>query len=189
MNIKAREKFRKIDGIIIKKIYVKFLYDVYVSNHGNIYKIIDGKRVDAVPVYDKSKGYMVVNLQTELGPKNILVHRLVALCFVPNDEPNHTIVNHIDGYKIHNYYKNLEWTDTRGNMQHASVHGLCNPKYGENHYISKLTESNVKDIKILIKSGFSNVDIVDIMHANGVDISRQSINQIRINKAWKHVSI
>ena len=41
---------------------------------------------------------------------NMLMHRLVALCFLVNDEPNAKVtVDHIDGDKLNYSVDNLEW--------------------------------------------------------------------------------
>lgn len=55
-----------------------------------------------------------------------LVHRLVALAFVPNprDKPE---VNHIDGDKRNNHYKNLEWSTQSENMLHSFKIGTHTP--------------------------------------------------------------
>lgn len=65
------------------------------------------------------KGYRVVTIAMFKGKKTQKVHRLVAKAFVPN--PNgFEEVNHIDGDKENNNAENLEWTDRKGNMGHAS---------------------------------------------------------------------
>jgi len=63
-------------------------------------------------------GYYHVNLSKENQVKTYLVHRLVALAFIPNpsDKPQ---VNHIDGNKLNNLVENLEWVTQSENMQHA----------------------------------------------------------------------
>lgn len=49
----------------------------------------------------------------------MLVHRLVALVFIPNNNPCYTIVDHIDGNKFNNNYRNLRWCDQRTNSNNA----------------------------------------------------------------------
>lgn len=190
INIKAREKYIKLNNITISGKEYTFAYDLYVSNYGNIYKIIDGKKVFAKNVFDESKGYFVVNLkmynENKKYNKNILVHRLVALCFIKNPN-NYNIINHIDGNKKNNYYKNLEWCNTKMNMTHASKHGLCNPVYGEKHYISKLNNKMALYIWNLYSQGYKTNDIYNIITNKGIDISKSSLKQIKHKRTWKHV--
>lgn len=72
-----------------------------------------------------NSGYETVILSVE-GKKSSyrLVHRIVAMTFIPNPEglPQ---VNHINGNKLDNGWKNLEWCDPKGNMTHAKEMGLA----------------------------------------------------------------
>jgi hypothetical protein len=69
---------------------------------------------------DLSSGYLSVSLSHSNGKKKIRIHRLVALHFVTNRDPDKfNIVNHINGNKLDNYYTNLEWTDAKTNNEHA----------------------------------------------------------------------
>lgn len=69
-------------------------------------------------------GYIYVDLFKETI-KPLRVHRLVALAWVVNPNPNRfTIVNHRDGIRINNWWENLEWTDYSGNNYHAINAGL-----------------------------------------------------------------
>ena len=53
------------------------------------------------------------------------IHRIVAKAFVKNEKPEeYDVVNHLDGCKLNNYYKNLEWGDTSKNNKHAFDTGL-----------------------------------------------------------------
>lgn len=68
-------------------------------------------------------GYMKVLLAFGGEKKQLLVHRLVALHFLPNPY-EHPFVNHKDGDKTNNDLSNLEWIDESGNAQHALKTGL-----------------------------------------------------------------
>jgi hypothetical protein len=53
------------------------------------------------------------------------VHRLVAMTFCYNSDPEHnTIVNHIDGVRTNNHFDNLEWCTITENNLHARETGL-----------------------------------------------------------------
>lgn len=56
------------------------------------------------------------------------LHRIIAFLFVPNEDwENNTVVNHLDGNKLNNDYRNLEWTTVKGNTKHAYDLGLFIP--------------------------------------------------------------
>lgn len=56
-------------------------------------------------------------------PKDFLVHRLVALAFIPKIEGKNCI-NHIDGNPKNNNVSNLEWCNHSENNKHAFETGL-----------------------------------------------------------------
>ena len=65
-------------------------------------------------------GYLQVALQKHKKRKDEKIHRLVAEAFIPNPE-NKPQVNHLDGNKLNNYYKNLEWCTNGENQIHSYV--------------------------------------------------------------------
>lgn len=117
-----------------------------VSNYGSIYS----KRTDKIlkPTITAT-GYLTIC--TKIGGRlgiNITkrVHRLVAEAFIPAIKDK-IYVNHIDGDKKNNYYKNLEWVTASENSQHAHDNGMIATARGTDSVISKLTESQVKYIR------------------------------------------
>lgn len=74
-----------------------------------------------------SNGYYKYCLYVNKQAKYYSAHKLVALYFVPNKN-NQEIVNHIDGNKLNNFYKNLEWCSYQDNANHAWKEGLNSSK-------------------------------------------------------------
>ena len=100
-----------------------------------------------------NKGYYLV----VLNGKSLLVHRLVAKTFIPN--PNdYKVVNHINGIKTDNRFKNLEYTTQQDNCKKAWEKGLCE-NVREKAYTTKR--------KITIKTSRK----VAQMHINGTIIN------------------
>lgn len=64
--------------------------------------------------------------QVSITEGNILVHRLVAKLFIPNNNTKLNVVNHIDNNKLNNNVDNLEWVDYKGNTAHAISQGRLN---------------------------------------------------------------
>lgn len=90
-----------------------------------------------------TSGYLGVNLSSP-GNKTFMVHRLVALAFLPNPELKE-YVNHKDGVKTNNSVSNIEWATPTENAKHALDNKL-NSHYGENNNFSKLNLDQVNDI-------------------------------------------
>lgn len=62
-------------------------------------------------------GYARVGLRLNGKTKEMLVHRLVAQCFIENPK-NKPIVNHLDTNKQNNAVENLEWCTYKENSAH-----------------------------------------------------------------------
>jgi hypothetical protein len=120
----------------------------------------------------KATSYVQVCLCTNQRRKLFLVHRLVAMAFIPNPL-NKPQVNHKNGIKNDNYDSNLEWTTAKENQRHSydilkttpvnlgkiEINAVCNKKinqYSKNNdfiasyyslnYAGEITHTNVTSI-------------------------------------------
>jgi predicted XRE-type DNA-binding protein len=146
-----------------------------VSNLGNV-KSLDRPDSRGYRIKGKLKkltksnnGYTHVSLHKEGKPITKLVHRVVAEAFMDNPE-NKRVVNHLNGNKTDNRLINLEWATYGENVKHAYDNNLI-PK-GENHYSSKLSDQEVKEIRRLCS--IDRVKQKDIAERYGVDPSHIS---------------
>lgn len=108
-------------------------------------------------------GYLTVTLGKLKGKRtSIAVHRLVAMLFVPNDDPdNKKEVNHIDYNRQNPRYDNLEWITHVDNIRHSSNAGrFSDSKKGIKNGRSKYSEEEVLKIRELYKLGYTVMDIV-----------------------------
>lgn len=69
-------------------------------------------------------GYHQIVLTENGTRKTYTVHRLVAEAFIDNKEHKPT-VNHIDGNKLNNDYRNLEWATHKEQKDHSIKIGLA----------------------------------------------------------------
>lgn len=156
----------------------------WISNHGR-FKSIGGKYTKLHP-----DGYVTLGFPDTTGYKSAMlrrpgvsernrIHVYVAEHFCLKIK-GCECVNHLDGDKWNNYYKNLEWDTMGGNVRHAVATGLMNMK-GENHPNGKLKEVEVIQMRILRKSGSTYQKI-----ANQYGVNRRHASDVirGINWGW-----
>lgn len=92
-----------------------------ISRNGQVINLANNTPLTPI---ENPNGYFKVGLANgKGGHEQLLLHRLVALHYLPNPY-GHPEVNHKDGNKGHNRWRNLEWVDEIGNAQHALRTGL-----------------------------------------------------------------
>lgn len=117
MTDKKQQKKENTEQEIWKPItYLKLGRTHEVSNKGNVRSRISGEIIKT----SLRSGYKSV----AIGGVWCKNHRIVALTFIPNDNPLKKQVNHIDGNKLNNCVENLEWVTAKENNQHSIKNGL-----------------------------------------------------------------
>jgi len=173
----------EIDNVTLK-------YDYEVSNTGEVRRVIvPNKEYNYMNRLILQNQYVSVSLRTYGKPISKLVHRLVALAFIPNDDPeNKTQVNHINGNKQCNWVGNLEWLSPLENTRHAVDTGLAHPSHGHQPHgvqsgVCNHTEEQVrKACELLEKRELSYAAIGRIVGANA-DFVRSLTRGV-----WPHIT-
>jgi len=125
--------------------------------------------------------YPGTTLQRDGVAKSFLVHRLVAIAFVPNPD-NKPQVNHKNGIKSDNRSENLEWVSVSENHNHAFRTGLKTGRKGMSHHNAKLTDSDVLEIRRLRSSGVSRPAI-----SRQFGVGCGCVRDIVLRNHWKHI--
>jgi hypothetical protein len=107
-------------------------------------------------------------------------HQVVAEAFI-GPCPRGKEVNHKDGVKSNNYFRNLEYKTHVENCRHAASTGLL-PR-GSLKAHSKLFERDVLRIRRLVANGSAQQK--DLAELYGV--TRAAISSICLRKSWRHI--
>lgn len=133
-----------------------------ISEQGHIFSLVSKKFLK--PFEDKD-GYPKISL----GSNSYLISRLVAYEYL--DDPNlELVVDHIDGNKKNNDYRNLEWVTIRENTLRAErlglrkVRGIAN---GNNCYPEEL----IHDICRLLEQGSTPIEVFRIFRKSAVRVN------------------
>lgn len=120
-------------------------------------------------------GYLQIQLWNNFGkPKDMLIHRLVAVSFVDNPH-NFPIVNHKDEDRANNNAFNLEWCDAKYNLNYKNR----NSKLSKRMTINSTYDLGVKqyDLQGNFITNFSNAveagkSLEGNYHNNAISITR-----------------
>lgn len=149
-----------------KERLVKYSTGVIIKHKGRVLK------------QENNKGYKRVTLSKNGEVIRFQVHRLVAMHFVDNTERK-PHVNHLDGDGANNRVENLEWCTAQENEIHS--HKVLGKRAlrGEQKSQSKLTETDVIEIRDLYKHGYFQRELADLYK-----VGRRHISDIVNKKRW-----
>lgn len=160
-----------------------------VSNLGNV-KSLD--RIDCrgrhlkgkiVPHFSEKDGYLIVSFCKNGIAKHFRVHRLVASAFIQNPH-NLSEVNHKDENKKNNCAENLEWCNTKYNINYGKRNQRVSEALsGEKTYNHKLTEEQVKEIRSTYQRRSKDFNAKKLSKMYGVSLSH--ISRIINKKRWR----
>ena len=85
--------------------------------------VVNAKTGRVLHQYKSKHGYLRVALYENGKQKRVLVHRIVAMKYIPNPH-NLPQVNHKNGIKTDNRVENLEWVTCKENIIHSYKNGL-----------------------------------------------------------------
>lgn len=160
-----------------------------ITGYEGCYQVSNMGRVRNLPRYDSNNrfrkgrilsnhrrpnGYLAVHLSKNGISKWYSVHRLVALAFIEQKE-GLDIVNHIDNNPQNNNATNLEWTDYKGNMQHASRQGRM--RYNPDN-LKKAVESIKRPVIATDKRGVDHYFNSQVDAVRGLGLNPESRKHI-----------
>jgi hypothetical protein len=160
-----------------------------IKDYENAYEISNLGNIKSKPSRTRKKecilkplkspnGYMQIDLCKDGKIKRMLIHRLVAECFIDNPF-NKKQVNHINGVKNDNRLENLEWSTCSENQIHAIKNGLRST-LGVKNSQCKLDENAVINI-------LNDIRMYDEI-CNEYKISKTTISDIKHGRSWNHIT-
>ena len=171
--------------------------DTYlISSFGRVKNVSTDKEVACFC----SKGYKYVTLRNKNGSYSQRgVNRLVAASFVKGFSAWRSIVNHIDGNRGNNYWRNLEWCTFSENTKHAHLIQLINSPKGEAVHSHKINKTIAKTIWLLLIDDVDTLNgrepthgspkkVVEYLNEMGIlNVNAHIVDTIKRKRAWAHV--
>lgn len=137
---------------------------------------------DTLTQHLNRKGYACVSVSRDDGARRTIgVHRLMALAFLPIDEPIGKHARHIDGDKANNTIGNIAWGTATDNNHDMDRHGTL-PR-GSRVGTARLSESDVRSILDMQDRGISRYEI-----ATAMGVHWCTVNRILNGRTWNHLT-
>ena len=155
-----------------------------VSTYGRVKSYCYDKTNGKILRPGLTKGFHTVTFKTKEKKKTFLVHKLVALVFVPKDNEDETISIHLDWNKRNNHFKNLQWV-TKEDAYARIMPRLQQINKIKNKGIirnSKLKPDDVKVLKGMLKKGIKQNVIAKLF-----SISEMQVTRIKRGENWSKI--
>ncbi len=152
-----------------------------VSDTGRVKNIKTNKELTLV---ETNNGYYRVNLRLRnKTSRYYLIHRIVAIEFMPVDDYKNLQINHFDGNKANNNIWNFEWVTCSQNIQHAFDHKLKTQYHGEDCSWSTINNEQAEQIAIMItQQKYTQREI-----ANIIGCTKSVVADIAQGQNWKYL--
>lgn len=132
--------------------WAEFISSYWVSDDGRIWSDISGR---LLRIQSNGNGYYIIRINNT----NYLIHRLVALHFAFNSNPQeYNVVDHVDGIRTNNHHTNLRWCNTKMNTENSmerKTHSCQNTKEMLNNQLPDKPRFNRRKTK----SGLRGISI------------------------------
>ncbi len=154
-----------------------------VSNYGRIksfcYKGTEGRIVKTGNI----KGYRSINIKVSGHKKTLMIHKLVAEAFIPNDDEKKDVVIHKDWNKVNNHVSNLQWLSREESFARSQDKLIeARKRRGKVITNSKLSEEDVMAIRQMLEKGRKQKVIAQLFCVSEMQISR-----IKNKVSWTEV--
>ena len=159
------EQWKEIEG---------YDHPYQVSNYGRI-KLSNGRITEG---FNDGYGYKRICLRKDKKNKQLFVHQLVGLYFIPNPN-NYTIINHKDEVKTNNNVDNLEWCTQKDNV----CHGTCQQRRIEKVSKGKIIQYDKQGNIIKIWDSLNSLRLNGHVAAWRA-ITRGNTNRFHDNSFW-----
>jgi hypothetical protein len=126
-----------------------------------------------------SAGYPGVFIMANGKRMNALIHRLVAMTFLPKPKRDQTFVIHKDRNPKNNNYTNLQWANKEEHIAHAMKSKKWKDSYKQARNY-KLTEDRVRELKKIMAIGKTPVSKL----AKKFGVTEMQLYRIRSGENW-----
>ena len=161
----------------------KFRYAI--SNHGQLLKCstVDNYKIFRYKIFRDGKAIH----------KHMLIHKLVATVFLPDNSANEKYVLHMDYNKKNNRADNLQWATKKEMFQHVNTSPASRQarekliEFNRQSDGHKLTATKVLLIKTILSDPKRKTRMT--MLAKRFGITEQTVYRIKWGENWGHIKL